>query len=69
MAPAAGPTEARWLNGAVATAGGRAGVPAPVNACLAALVDECAADPVRAAWFAGRPDRLAEAIARWEAAS
>ena len=69
VAPAAGPTEARWLNGAVATAGGRAGVPAPVNACLAALVDECAADPVRAAWFAGRPDRLAEAIARWEAAS
>jgi len=69
VAPAAGPTEARWLNGAVATAGGRAGVPAPVNACLAALVDECAADPARAAWFAGRPDRLAEAIARWEAAS
>jgi len=32
-------------------------------------VDECAADPARAAWFAGRPDRLAEAIARWEAAS
>ncbi len=60
-----GPTEARWLNGAVATAGIRTGVPAPVNACLAALVDEVAADPGRAAWFAGRPDRLADAVAAW----
>jgi 2-dehydropantoate 2-reductase len=57
------PTEARWLNGAVADAGARTGTPAPVNACLAALVDECAADAGRAAWFAGRPDRLVEAIA------
>ena len=38
--------------------------PAPVNACLAALVDECAADASRAALFAGRPDRLAEAARR-----
>ena len=58
-----GPTEARWLNGAVAAAGARVGVPAPVNACLASLVDEVAADADRAAWFAGRPDRLAEAVA------
>ena len=61
------PTEARWLNGAVAAAGERTGVPVPVNACLAALVDEVAADPARAAWYAGRPDRLADAVAAWPA--
>jgi 2-dehydropantoate 2-reductase len=59
------PTEAPWLNGAVAAAGERVGVATPVNACLAALVDEVAADAVRAAWFAGRPDRLADVIAAW----
>ncbi len=68
IAPALGPTEARWLNGAVAAAGTRVGVSAPVNARLAVLVDECAADAGRAAWFAGRPDRLAAAIAEREAA-
>ena len=57
------PTEARWLNGAVADAGARTGTPTPVNEGLAALVDECAADAGRAAWFAGRPDRLVEALA------
>ena len=62
-----GPTEARWLNGAVAATGARVGVPAPVNACLASLVDEVAADADRASWFAGRPDRLAEAVAAWRA--
>lgn len=56
------PTEAPWLNGAVAAAGERAGVAAPVNAGLATLVDEVAADAERAAWFAGRPDRLVEAL-------
>jgi 2-dehydropantoate 2-reductase len=56
------PTEALWLNGAVAEAGGRSGVAAPVNRALATLVDEVAADPLRAAWFAGRPDRLATAV-------
>lgn len=60
---ASGPTEARWLNGAVAEAGARVGVPTPVNAGLAALVDACATDPGRAAFFAGRPDRLAQALA------
>ena len=58
-----GPTEVMWLNGAVAAAGGRVGVPTPVNEALAALVDEVAADPTRAAHFAGWPGRLAEAIA------
>lgn len=56
------PTEARWLNGAVAAAAVRTGVAAPVNAGLAALVDEVAADADRAAWFAGRPDRLVAAL-------
>ena len=56
------PTEALWLNGAVAEAAGRAGVPASVNRALATLVDEVAGDPARAAWFTGRTDRLAEAV-------
>jgi 2-dehydropantoate 2-reductase len=58
-----GPTEVFWLNGAVAAAGTRAGVPTPVNEALAAIVDEVASDPARAAHFAGQPARLAEAIA------
>ncbi len=62
-----GPTEVRWLNGAVEAAGAAAGVPAPVNACLSALVDEVAMDPARATWFAGRPDRLAASVAAWPA--
>ncbi len=59
------PTEAHWLNGAVAGGGERAGVATPVNAGLAALVDEVAADAGRAAWFAGRPDRLVAALEAW----
>ena len=62
--PQAGPTEARWLNGAVAREGKRLGQAAPVNAALEALVEEVAADTGRAAWFAGRPDRLREAVDR-----
>jgi len=62
-----GPTEVRWLNGAVAAAGARSDVPTPVNACLAALVEEAAADPARAAWWAGRPDRLRAAVDAWNA--
>jgi len=64
-----GPTESRWLNGAVARTGAEAGVAVPVNACLASLVDEVAADTGRAAWFAGRPDRLEEAVAAWRTAT
>jgi hypothetical protein len=33
-----------------------------VNGRLEALVDEVASDPERAAWFAGRPDRLRAAV-------
>lgn len=59
-----GRTEVGWLNGAVAAAGARHGVPTPVNAALARLVDEAATNPERRAWFAGRPDRLLEALGR-----
>jgi len=65
----AGPTEAYWLNGAVAREGARLGVPTPVNTGLAALVDEAAADPERAAWFEGRPDRLRDALDALERAA
>jgi 2-dehydropantoate 2-reductase len=56
--PCAEQTEVAWMNGAVARAGAEIGVAAPVNARLAALVDEVAAQPERRAWFRGRPDRL-----------
>jgi 2-dehydropantoate 2-reductase len=65
---AAGPTEARWLNGAVVAAGGDAGVRTPVNEALYGLVEAVATDPDRAAWFAGEPGRLAEAVAAWSGA-
>ena len=61
---AGGRTEIAWLNGAVAREATRLGVPAPVNARLAALVDEASTDPARRDWFRGRPDLLLEAIGR-----
>ena len=60
--PQPGPTEVRWLNGAVVREAAQRGVAAPVNAALEALVEEVAADAGRAAWFSGRPDRLREAV-------
>lgn len=57
-APAAEQTEVAWMNGAVARAGERTGVATPVNARLAELVDEVAANPVRRAWFRGHAERL-----------
>jgi 2-dehydropantoate 2-reductase len=57
-----GPSEVRWLNGAVVEAGVRCGIATPVNQALATLVDEVAADPERQAWFRGRGDRLRDAI-------
>ncbi len=57
-----GPTEVAWLNGAVADAGQRQGLPAPVNATLGRLVAEAAADPAQRAWFRGRPDRLLQEL-------
>jgi 2-dehydropantoate 2-reductase len=53
-----GPSEVAWLNGAVAAEGARLGVPTPVNAALAQLVDEAAADPARWAQLRGHPERL-----------
>ncbi len=62
-AGSAAPTEVEWLNGAVASAAGRLGGRAPVNARLAELVEACNRDPARRAWLQGRPDRLLEALA------
>ena len=53
-----GPTEAPWLNGAVAEAGARLGVATPVNATLASLVDAAAADPTAGDPWRGRPGAL-----------
>jgi 2-dehydropantoate 2-reductase len=64
-----GPTEVAWLNGAVAAAGAAEGVPTPVNAALAGIVEQVAGDPERAAWFKGEPGRLAEAVAAWQPSS
>jgi 2-dehydropantoate 2-reductase len=57
-----GTSEIAWLNGAVARAGERCGVPAPVNRRLLELVSDAACDERRRAWFRGRPDRLLETI-------
>ena len=57
-APSAEQTEVAWMNGAVTVAGARVGLATPVNARLADLVDEVAADPGRRAWFRGHPERL-----------
>jgi 2-dehydropantoate 2-reductase len=65
-APPDGPsperTEVAWMNGAVAEHGARLGIATPVNAALAALTDEVAADPARRVWFRGHPERLLEAV-------
>jgi 2-dehydropantoate 2-reductase len=59
---AEGPTEASWMNGAVARAGRVTGVPTPVNAALARLLDAAAADPELRAELARSPARLAELV-------
>jgi 2-dehydropantoate 2-reductase len=61
---AEGPTEAAWLNGAVARAGAVAGVPTPVNAALARLLDAVVGDPELRDELAARPHRIAELAAR-----
>jgi 2-dehydropantoate 2-reductase len=55
---AAEPSEAVWMNGAIARRGTELGVPTPVNQRLAALVEDVAVHPDRREWFRGRPDRL-----------
>jgi 2-dehydropantoate 2-reductase len=65
-APPDGPspeqTEVGWMNGAIVWAGAGVRVPTPVNACLAALVEEVAQDPQRRAWFRRNPGRLVDAV-------
>lgn len=55
-------TEAAWLNGSVDRAARTIGFRAPLNARLAELVDEVAADPDRRNWFRARPDRLIDEL-------
>jgi 2-dehydropantoate 2-reductase len=62
--PAAEPTEAAWMYGAVARFGQQVGVATPVNARLAALVDEVAMHPDRREWFRGHPERLLAEMAQ-----
>lgn len=61
----AGPTEVRWLNGAVAEAGTRLGVATPVNAALTSLVDEAAQDPAAADRWRGNPAALRDVAIGW----
>jgi 2-dehydropantoate 2-reductase len=65
-APCPEQSEVAWMNGGVARAAAERGVAAPVNARLANLVEEVAADPARRAWFRGHPERL---VAELRAAS
>lgn len=60
-----GPTEAPWLNGAVADGGARTGVPTPVNAALASLVEAAANDPAQAPRWRGDPTGLRAAALGW----
>jgi len=63
-----GPSEASWMNGAVARAGRVAGVPTPVNAALARLLDDAAGDPALRAELARRPARIVELVEELAAA-
>jgi 2-dehydropantoate 2-reductase len=58
LAGGRGASEVDWLNGAVVERGAALAVPTPVNAALLDGMHQVTADPVRRAWFAGRPDRL-----------
>lgn len=60
---AEGPTEAAWLNGAVARAGAVAGVATPVNAALAHLLDAVVGDPELRDELTEHPHRIAELVA------
>ncbi len=61
---APGPSEAAWLNGAVARAGAALGIPTPVNEALAALVDAATVDPELAASLAAEPARIVDLVTR-----
>ena len=62
-----GPTEVQWLNGAVAEAGARLGVPTPVNAALATLVDRVAEDPAAGEQWHRNPSGLRDTAVGWNA--
>ncbi|HEY4944794.1 MAG TPA: 2-dehydropantoate 2-reductase N-terminal domain-containing protein [Candidatus Limnocylindrales bacterium] len=57
-----GPSESPWLNGGVARAGAVAGVPTPVNAALASLVEAASADPLAWDRTRGRPGALLDML-------
>ncbi len=63
---ATGPTEAPWLNGAVAEAGRLLGVRTPVNARLATLVEAVALEPAAGDPWRGDPSALLAACDRPE---
>lgn len=64
---ATGPTEVRWLNGAVAEAGRLLGVRTPVNARLATLVEAAALEPTAGDPWRGDPSALLAACDRADA--
>jgi 2-dehydropantoate 2-reductase len=56
------PSEVRWLNGAVAMWGERAGVATPVNRRLAELIEAVLVDTALRTELRGHPDRVAAAV-------
>ena len=57
-----GPTEAPWLNGAVAAVGRRLGMAVPVNTGLEVLVEAASADPRILDDYTCQPDQLLAAV-------
>lgn len=58
------PTEVGWMNGAIALRARDLGLAAPVNARLAELVAEVAAEPEKRSYLRHRPDRFLAEMAR-----
>lgn len=59
-------SEVIFHNGAIATAGQRAGVPVLVNAVLNDTLQSLCRDRSQRAWFDGRPDRLLAVLREFE---
>lgn len=55
-------SEVRWLNGAVARHGARAGVPTPVNSALTGILEAIVADPGHWNDYRHQPDKLVAAV-------
>jgi 2-dehydropantoate 2-reductase len=53
-----GRTEVDVLNGAVAAAAARAGVPAPINAAFARILGDISREPAQWEHYRGKPDAL-----------